>query len=232
MNKQKNSVVGWPVCSYHNRSSSCSTVHLSSRQLQCDHQLYQRRRQQSDNEEEALKAEEEDTMTSGNNATISNETIMDQETGAAAAGDNNNTIVRQETVSSPGEEAGPFQIIDLLPPTLDGTVYTGWVSFTATKPILVAPLNTCDVSNETLDPAFGELFVFPGIPNGTMIAPAITMPDYATQKQINSDIPMRKTYSATAPFHCQRAFSREARWKGVPSIVYAVRHGQQGRDCR
>ncbi|AFU59207.1 putative blue (type 1) copper domain protein [Candidatus Nitrososphaera gargensis Ga9.2] len=163
-------------------------------------------------EEEAIKAGEEfednnTTATTSANATASNETSisnettnMDQETSAAAATGDNKTIVLQGTVSSPGEEAGPFQIIDLLPPTLDGNIYTGWVSFTATKPILVAPLHTYNVANETLDPRFGELFVFPGIPNGTMIAPAITMPDYATQNEINSDIPMPKTYSATVPF--------------------------------
>jgi plastocyanin len=154
-------------------------------------------------EEEAIKAAEEDAAASANatvsNETMSNETMPDQETGTAAIGDNE-TIVLQGTVSSPGEEAGPIQIIDLIPASLDGNIYTGWVSFTATEPLLVAPLNTYNFANETIDPQFGELFVIPGMPNGTMIAPAITMPDYATQKDIDSDIPLPKTYSATVPF--------------------------------
>jgi plastocyanin len=148
-------------------------------------------------EEEALKAE--DTRTS-NNATISNQTVADNETWTAAIASEDGTVTIQGTASSPGEQAGPFQIIDLLPPSLDGNVYVGSVSFTATKPILVAPLHTYGVANETLDPEFGELFVFPGIPNGTMIAPGITMPDYATQEDINSDFTLPETYSATVPF--------------------------------
>jgi plastocyanin len=124
---------------------------------------------------------------------------MGPETSAATIGDNN-TVALQGTASSLGDEAGPFQVIDILPPRFDGNIYEGMISFTATKPILVAPLHTFNVANETLDPDFGQLFVFPGVPNGTMIAPGVTMPDYATQDQINSDIPMPKTYSATVPF--------------------------------
>ena len=145
------------------------------------------------------------TQTTRHQATISDDDdimIEEQdETGpsqaSASAGEE---IVMQGTASSPGPEAGPFQVIDLLPPMLDGNVYVGWVSFTASKPILVAPLHSYGVANETLDPEFGELFVFPGIPNGTMIAPALTMPDYATQEDIGSDIPTPDTFSATVPF--------------------------------
>jgi plastocyanin len=144
-------------------------------------------------EEEALKDEE------AGNATTSNET-MDLETENATVISKDSGVTIQGTASSPGEEAGPFQIIDLLPPSLDGTVYVGSVAFTASKPILVAPLHTYGVANETLDPEFGQLFVFPGIPNGTMIAPGVTMPDYTTQEEINAAFPLPETYSATVPF--------------------------------
>ncbi len=168
-------------------------------------------------EEEALGTQEEErTMATqnddhgntigGNDTTngtedprISTEPLSSPQPSPAAA-PTDNTIVLQGTVSSPGEEAGPFQIIDLLPPALNGTVYTGWVTYTASKPVFVAPLNTYGVADTAINPDFGDLFVFPGIPNSTMIAPAITMPNYTTQEQINSDIPMPDIFSATVPF--------------------------------
>lgn len=146
-------------------------------------------------EEQAMNAESNDTT-----STIDNMTDMAHETDIAVTTGENETIVIQGTASSPGVEGGPFQIIDLLPPSLDGNIYVGWVSFTASKPVLVAPLQTYGVANETLDPEFGQLFVFPGIPNSTMIAPAITMPDYTTQEEIDADFPLPDTYSATVPF--------------------------------
>lgn len=194
-------------------------------------------------EEEALEAEE-DTMTAGSNATMNNVTESSMpardnatmnDTGAteeampSAAGD---TVVLQGTVSSPGEEAGPFQVVDLLPPTLNGNVYVGWLSFTASKPILVAPLHTSGVANETLDSEFGELFVFPGIPNSTMIAPAITMPDYASDEDIDADFPTPETYSATVPFAASGL--SVGRLDGEQFIVsytlYATVHPAQTRD--
>ena len=157
-------------------------------------------------EEEALKAEE-DTTTAGNATTSNmtesatqNATMNDTGNMGMMPAPEGNTIALQGTVSSPGEEAGPFQVVDLLPPTLDGNIYVGWLSFTASKPILVAPLHTYGVANETLDPEVEELFVFPGMPNGTMIAPAITMPDYTSQDDTDADFPTPDTYSATVPF--------------------------------
>jgi len=150
-------------------------------------------------EEEELKAEGENATTS-NNLTAGSEIPVSNETGNMTMTSENGEITIQGTVASPGKVAGPFQIIDLVPPSLDGNVYVGEVSFTATKPILVATLHAYNVANETLNPDFGQLFVFPGIPNGTMIAPSIIMPDYATQEEIDSDIPMPDTYSATVPF--------------------------------
>jgi len=180
-------------------------------------------------EEEALRTEK-DTTAAENATTVDDDNNMtggaENATTSAVTG---NTIVLQGTVSSPGAEAGPFQVIDLLPPTLDGNIYVGWVSFTASKPILVAPLHAYDVANEAIDPEFGELFVFPGIPNGTMIAPAITMPDYATQEEIDADFPTPPTYSATVPFASSGL--SVGRLDGEPFIVsytlYATAHPAQ-----
>jgi plastocyanin len=140
-------------------------------------------------EEEALGTEE--NATTGDNMTGGRASLP------AVTGD---TIVLQGTVSSPGTQAGPFQIVDLVPPTLDGKVYVGWVSFTASKPVLVAPLHAYSVANEAIDQEFGELLVFRGTTDGTMIAPGITMPNYTTQAEINATLPVPATYSATMPF--------------------------------
>jgi plastocyanin len=107
-------------------------------------------------------------------------------------------FVLQGTVSSPGPDAGPFQIIDILPAREDGRIYQGTITFTATKPILVAPLLRYGVAEEALDKSFGDLFVFPGGPQGDLIAPALITPDYGGD--VNSDIPMPRTYSASVPF--------------------------------
>jgi plastocyanin len=182
-------------------------------------------------EEEALRTEE-DTITAQGNVTIDNMTNGMESPTPTTPPSTGETIVLQGTVSSPGEAAGPFQVIDLLPPALDGTVYVGWVTFTASKEVFVAPLNIYGVADTAINPDFGELFVFPGIPNGTMIAPAITLPDYATQEQINSDIPMPDTFSATVPFSASGL--SVGRLDGEPFIVsytvYATVHTAETMD--
>jgi plastocyanin len=107
-------------------------------------------------------------------------------------------FVLQGTVSSPGPDAGPFQIIDILPPRDDGRLYQGIVTFTATDRIFVAPLLRYGVADQVLNQEFGDLFVFPGGPQGTLIAPALIVPDY--REGVNSDIPIPRTYSASVPF--------------------------------
>ena len=107
-------------------------------------------------------------------------------------------VTMQGTLSSPGAQAGPFQVIDILPAREDGRVYVGWITFTATQPVMVAPFQTYGVSNETLGIEFGDLFVFPGGPNGTLIAPALITPQY--EEQAGSQIPQPETFSASVPF--------------------------------
>ncbi|HXG07621.1 MAG TPA: hypothetical protein VNI77_09885 [Nitrososphaera sp.] len=150
------------------------------------------------------------TNSSDNRAIIGNDTTNDEKDPAAPTelsirqspppGARDDTIVLQGTLSSPGQEAGPFKMIDILPPAFSGTMYTAWVTYTASKPVFVAPLNTYGVADKAINPDFGELFVFPRITNDTMIAPAIIMPNYTTQEQINSDLPMPDIFSATVPF--------------------------------
>jgi plastocyanin len=136
-----------------------------------------------------------------NTNSMSEESMMSED-GTTISATSNNTwggkeVVMQGTLSSPGEQSGPFQIIDILPPREDGKVYVGTISFTATSPILVAPIQTYGVANETLDPAFGDLFVFPGA-NGTVFTPAIITPEYS--EQVETQIPMPETFSASVPF--------------------------------
>jgi plastocyanin len=107
-------------------------------------------------------------------------------------------VTMQGTASSPGADGGPFQIIDLLPVTEDGRVYVGWLTFTATKQIMVAPMQTFEVTNETLAPDFGDLLVFPIGPNGSLFSPALMTPQYSEAPK--SQIPLPETYSASVPF--------------------------------
>jgi len=147
-------------------------------------------------EEEALKKTEDNSTTTS----ADNSSAMAEEQPPIPPALDKDTIVVQGTASSPGGEGNPFQIIDLLPPRPDGKVYTGWISFTATKPILVAPLQNYAVGNESLIPEVGDLFVFPGGPNGTLIAPAPYMPRYTSPDDLHSDIPLPKIYSSTEQF--------------------------------
>jgi plastocyanin len=111
-------------------------------------------------------------------------------------------------------------------------VYVGWVSFTASKPILVAPLHTYGVAGETLNPEFGQLLVYPGIPNGTMIAPGLTLPSYASQESIDAEFATPETYSATVPFAASGL--SVGNLDGEPFIVsytlYATVHPAQTMD--
>jgi plastocyanin len=128
------------------------------------------------------------------------------QTGDSAAGpdetriaaNTGRVVTKQGTMSSPGAQAGPFQVIDILPAREDGRVYVGWITFTATQPVMVAPFQTYGVANETFGTEFGDLFVFPGGPNGTLIAPALIAPQY--EELPESQIPMPETYSAAVPF--------------------------------
>jgi hypothetical protein len=62
-------------------------------------------------------------------------------------------IVVSSSAASPGDEAGPFQIFPILPERMDGKIYSGWISFTASAPIYVIPGYGFDAKNMTLNHA-------------------------------------------------------------------------------
>jgi hypothetical protein len=88
----------------------------------------------------------------------------------------------------------------VLPHRDDGALYTGVLTFTATKPVDIGFAHRLPVDNETLSQIdkneFGELFVGyhnskqGGIP-GAIIVPSVIEPDYGTESPY---------YSASVPF--------------------------------
>lgn len=88
----------------------------------------------------------------------------------------------------------------ILPHRDDGALYTGVLTFTATKPVDIGIAHRLPIDNETLSQIdkneFGELFVGyhngkqGGIP-GAIIVPSVIEPDYGTEPPY---------YSASVPF--------------------------------
>jgi hypothetical protein len=88
----------------------------------------------------------------------------------------------------------------ILPHRDDGALYTGVLTFTATKPVDIGFAHRLPIDNETLSQIdkneFGELFVGyhnskqGGIP-GAIIVPSVIEPDYGTESPY---------YSASVPF--------------------------------
>src|SRR5919197_4975367 len=120
---------------------------------------------------------------------------------------NASKVVISGSAASPGDEAGPFQILPILPERTDGKIYVGWISFTASAPIFVVPGFGFDAKNQTLNhKEFGELIRFPredSFANSTLAAPELAhgpiMPQYGPA--IPSGIgPLPRVYSATVPF--------------------------------
>jgi len=75
---------------------------------------------------------------------------------------NSSKMIVSGTAASPGDESGPFQIVPILPERMDGKIYVGSISFTASAPIYVVPGYGFDSQNQTLNHKdFGELIRFP-----------------------------------------------------------------------
>jgi plastocyanin len=126
---------------------------------------------------------------------------------AQAVDMNASKIVVSGTAASPGAEAGPFQIVTVLPERTDGKIYSGVISFTASAPIYVIPGYGFDAENSTLNHAdYGELIRFASeasFANVTTAAPEIAhgpiLPQYSPQP--DSDIgSLPEVYTATVPF--------------------------------
>jgi hypothetical protein len=92
----------------------------------------------------------------------------------------NQNFVRQGTVaSSPGQVAGTENLAFILPPRNDGGVYSGVITYTASKPVEVAVIHNFDPQNSTSIPEeYGTEFTSP-LPGGTgSIAITLFQPQY------------------------------------------------------
>jgi plastocyanin len=130
---------------------------------------------------------------SNNNNTANSRNTTATTTGPQAANNNGtNVIVQQGTVASgpPMAPGDPTRIAQILQPRPGGSVYTGTVTFTASKKVDVFVLHSFGKSNSSLiNSTYREPASFPIGPN-QRIAPSLIIPDYK-----NSFIP-----SASIPF--------------------------------
>ncbi|MGB7557396.1 MAG: hypothetical protein WBM37_02670, partial [Nitrososphaeraceae archaeon] len=118
----------------------------------------------------------------GGSATEAGATVNQTQTPTAAAQEPpmNQNFVRQGTVaSSPGQVAGTENLAFILPPRNDGGVYSGVLTYTASKPVEVAVIHNFDPQNSTSIPEeYGTEFTSP-LPDGTgNIAITLFQPQY------------------------------------------------------
>lgn len=92
----------------------------------------------------------------------------------------NGTIVLRGTVSSLGDPFDPsFNAVDLLPPSMDGTIYSGTITFAASKRVLVGIYQPYEVTDSSMiDPTFGEPFNFPIDEENHKISISVIEPQY------------------------------------------------------
>jgi hypothetical protein len=118
----------------------------------------------------------------GGNTTETGATTTQTQTPIAATQEPpmNQNFVRQGTVaSSPGQVAGTENLAFILPPRNDGGVYSGVLTYTASKPVEVAVIHNYDPQNSTSIPEeYGTEFTSP-LPGGTgNIAITLFQPQY------------------------------------------------------
>jgi plastocyanin len=94
---------------------------------------------------------------------------------------NKRRIVLSGTVSSIGDPADPsFNAVDLLPARMDGYIYSGTVTFAASKKVLVGVYQPYGITNSSMiDASFGEPFNFP-VDEQNKVAISVIEPDYGT----------------------------------------------------
>ena len=121
------------------------------------------------------------TDTTGGNATGTDATSAPAPTAATQEPPVNQNFVRQGTVASFSSQiAGPEgNIAFILPPRNDGGVYSGVLTYTASKPVGVAVLHNYDPQNSTAIPEeYGTEFTSP-IPGGAgNVAISLFQPPY------------------------------------------------------
>jgi len=115
---------------------------------------------------------------------------------------NKGKIDVQGTAASSGGP-GKLQLVSILPARDDNSMYFGTLTFTATKPILVIPLQSYGIQKTTtIKSDLGNLFVVGGASKGTAIAPAPFRPVYTDPADLRSgsDLALPDTFSASVPF--------------------------------
>jgi hypothetical protein len=116
----------------------------------------------------------------GGSTTETGATTTQTPTAATQEPPMNQNFVRQGTVaSSPGQVAGTENLAFILPPRNDGGVYSGVITYTASKPVEVAVIHNYDPQNSTSIPEeYGTEFTSP-LPGGTgNIAITLFQPQY------------------------------------------------------
>jgi hypothetical protein len=101
------------------------------------------------------------------------------------------TIVQQGTLSStqdplPGHEQHQATII--LPPKEDGSIYTGILTFTASKPVEVVVLHAHNKTAEGPGNEFGSILKAP-FNNNSEVAITLIKPDYGDSPAASASIP-------------------------------------------
>ena len=121
-------------------------------------------------------------VATGGNATETGATATQTQAPTAATQEppENRSFVRQGTVaSSPGQVAGTENLAFILPPRNDGGVYSGVLTYTASKPVEVAIIHNYDPQNSTSIPEeYGTEFTSPLPGAAGNIAITLFQPQY------------------------------------------------------
>ena len=90
-------------------------------------------------------------------------------------------VVLQGTVSSFSDPADPsFNSVDLLPARMDGSIYEGTITFSASKKVIIGVYQGYGVTNSSqVDPSFGEPLNFP-VDERNKIVISVIQPDYGS----------------------------------------------------
>jgi plastocyanin len=117
----------------------------------------------------------------------------------------NNVIVQQGTISS-GPPMGPndaMRIATILPPRPDGSIYTGTLTYTASKKVDIVLIHTFGISNSSLvNSTYGEPANFP-IGPGIQVAPSVIDPNYGNSFVPSASIPFSANVLGFITFNSQ-----------------------------
>lgn len=126
-----------------------------------------------------------------NDSSLQNQTTTMMPPMGPTVDPSNGIVVLRGTVSSMSDPSDPtFNTVDLLPPNMDGYIYSGTVTFTSSKRVLVGIYQPYEVMNSSaIDPSFGEPFNFPVDDHGHKIAISVLEPQYGTFAGPSATIP-------------------------------------------